>query len=65
MWYLAYTLLHNHELIELRRRGTDSKTTTDEFTVQLSSNNVVFGITNKLAEDDNSEDDNFKPKENP
>jgi len=65
MWYLAYTLIHNNSLIELRRRGTDSKATTDEFTIQGSSNNSAFGIAKELAEADNSEDDNFEPKENP
>ena len=66
MWYLAYTLVRNPDLLELRRRSsTDSKANT--IIVQVTSHNsdtTGFGIANEfiITDDDNSE---VKVKENP
>ena len=62
MWYLAYTLVRNPDLLELRRRSSmDSKA--NNIIVQITSHNsdtTGFGIANEFTDDDNSE-----VKENP
>ena len=50
MWYLAYTLVRNRHLIELRRRGKGYKTSVSETDKPISSKISPFSIMNELIE---------------
>ena len=64
MWYLAYTLVRNPDLLELRRRlGTDSRTNSIVQVISKNSDTTDFGIANELAEQ--YDDNNSEVKENP
>ena len=64
MWYLAYTLVRNHDLVDLRRRsGMDSKANTSVQVTSKNGDTNTFGIANELAE--SYDDNNSEVKENP
>ena len=55
MWYLAYTLINNPGLVELRRRGSTHGKSASKLAIPVTSKNSHisdFAITNELAMDD-------------
>ena len=55
MWYLAYTLINNPGLVELRRRCKGRKKSASKLTIPVTSKNSHisdFAIANELAMDD-------------
>ena len=48
MWHLAYTLVRNPNLAELRRRGNGANTTADDFVIPVAYRSI-FGVVNELS----------------